>query len=336
MNIERLRAEACGRPVPVHDGLVEHLLAAHPRSAASAVSGREPTVAHVLAACAGYASADTATVALMMGRIGIGPSACVRITQVVDAMFIFSTAYLVQSACGRVVILCFRGTEPANLINWVGDADVGPEGITLGAECIDVHAGFYRNLRATRFAVIEELTHALAGRSLLDPSIGVEHPLEALYITGHSLGGAMAVLFALGVACNAEHRAIEQRLRAVYTFGQPMVAIEPLPRIAHVVGQTIFRHVLPRDVVPCLPPEGWGKFAHVGNEYVFTAGEWQRSETAVAQVKPVHEISRALLASMSTSKGKDSARFAAREHGSHHYIAALRPKGRVTEFGDYG
>ena len=41
--------------------------------------------------------------------------------------FIFSTAYLVQSHCGRVAILCYRGTEPATLGNWLGDAEIGQD-----------------------------------------------------------------------------------------------------------------------------------------------------------------------------------------------------------------
>jgi hypothetical protein len=55
----------------------------------------------------------------------------VRLTQTVDAMFIFSTVFLIQSRCGRIVILCYRGTEPGALANWSGDAEVGLEADTL-------------------------------------------------------------------------------------------------------------------------------------------------------------------------------------------------------------
>ena len=127
-------------------------------------------VAHVLGTCAGYAYSDADTVAMMMTRLGLDANACVRVAQTVDAMFIFSTAYLIQSRCGRVVILCYRGTEPATLGNWLGDAEVDFESSTLslndGAHAIKVHGGFHRNVRATWSTVLGELTLALRdGRS---------------------------------------------------------------------------------------------------------------------------------------------------------------------------
>jgi hypothetical protein len=339
MRLERLQAATCGAPFPVHEALVTRLLCAHaPGTAAPPVAGgdaRDPTVAHVLATCAGYAYADAATVAMMVARLGLESNACVRVAQTVDAMFVHSTAFLVQSRCGRVVVLCYRGTEATNLGNWLGDTDVDPESITLGGEPVVVHSGFYRNLRSTRWAVLQELRHALEGRSLLDPSRTVEHPLEALYVTGHSLGGAMAVLFALSIAGDAEHRALAERLRAVYTFGQPMALLEPAPALARAAGEAIFRHVIPRDVVPALPPVGWGRFAHVGHEYRYVEHAWRRADSPLAQLQSVREIPRTLLSLVGTHKSRSSARYTLRAHGPHHYIAALRPLGRVTEFGDH-
>jgi hypothetical protein len=332
MRLERQTGAARGPPFPVYQDLAASLLAAH----GPEEEGRNATVAHVLGTCAGYAYADIETVATMMARLGLEGNACVRITQTVDAMFIFSTAYLVQTRCGRVVILCYRGTEPANLANWLGDADVGSTSITLGAEVLGVHSGFYRNVCATRWAVINELNLALQGRSLRDPEAGVENPLQALYVTGHSLGGAMALLFSLSLAGTAEHRAIGDRVRAVYTFGQPMAAGEPLPGVAREVGRKLFRHVASRDLVPALPPAPWGRFAHFGWEYRYVHGEWQRSETPVAQLANAREVPRALLAFFGTAKRRDSSRYTLADHGPHHYISALRPKGLLTEFGDRG
>lgn len=332
MSFERRIGGTCGRPFPVYEGLAESLLAAH----GPGDSGRSALVAHVLGTCAGYSYSDIETFSTIMARLGLENHSCVRIAQTVDAMLIFSTAYLVQSRCGRVAILCYRGTEPTNLGNWLGDADVGPETITLGSDALRVHSGFYRNVRATREAVLGELTAALQGRSLLDPEVSVEHPLEALYVTGHSLGGAMAALFAIILAAAPEHRAIADRLRAVYTFGQPLATGAPLPEAAKAVGEKLYRHVFIRDLVPALPAAPWGQFAHFGREYRYESGEWQLAEIPVAQLENLREIPRSLLAFFATAKRRDASRHSMAEHGPHHYLSALRPKGRVTEFGDQG
>jgi hypothetical protein len=332
MKIERRRARVHSHPFPLYENLVEHLLASPPTGSVA----RDATVAHVLATCSGYAYGDIETMSEFTGRLGLEASACVGITQIVDAMFIYSTAYLVQSRCGRVVILCYRGTETTNLGNWLGDADVGSESITLGGESVSVHSGFYRNVRATRDPVIRELMLALKGRSLADPESRTDYPLEALYVTGHSLGGAMAVLFSLGIAESIEHRPIAQRLRAVYTFGQPLSVGEPLPAVVHEVGKKLFRHVIPRDIVPSLPPSPWGRLAHFGHEYRYENGEWRQSGTPVAQLSNPREIPRAFLSFFAAPKRRDAARRSVADHGPHLYIAALRPKGQVTEFGDRG
>jgi hypothetical protein len=249
-------------------------------------------------------------------------------------MFIYSTAFLVQSRCGRVVVLCYRGTESLNLGSWLGDADIGPETTDFRGAPLQVHSGFFRNLRATRLAVLEELTRALQGRSLADPSRAVEQPLEALYVTGHSLGGAMALLFTLSLSGSAEHSALAERLRAVYTFGQPMAVLEPLPETVGEVGRMLFRHVLPRDVVPALPPAPYGRCTHIGHEYRYGEGRWRLAETPVAQIRHMREVPRSVTALVAPASQRASTRYSLGEHCPDHYIAALRPADRITEFGD--
>ena len=332
MMLERLTGARCGRPFPIYDHLVPDLLAAHQGER----TDRDATVAHVLATAAGYSYSDIETLATIMSRLGLEDNSCVRVAQTVDAMFIFSTAYLVQSRCGRVVILSYRGTEPASLGNWLADADVGAASLVLGGEVLGVHAGFYRNLRATQWGVINELQSALRGRSLSDPEKQLDHPMQALYVTGHSLGGAMAVLFALSLAADVERRAIAETLRAVYTFGQPLTAGEPLPEVARAVARKVFRHVNARDPVPALPPLAWGRFAHFGHEYRFANGEWKASDEPVTQLKGIREIPGSVLALFATAKRRNASRYTMTAHAPHQYIAALRPRGRVTEFGDLG
>jgi len=162
----------------------------------------------------------------------------------------------------------------------------------------------------------------------------VEHPLEALYVTGHSLGGAMAALFALTVSANSVHRSLADRLRAVYTFGQPMAVAAPLPQAMHKVEKKLFRHVMSRDFIPALPPAQWGPFVHFGQEYRYEDGGWQRAESPVAQLASPRGIPRSVLAFLVPEKRRASWRYTVDLHGPHHYIAALRPNDRVTEFGD--
>jgi hypothetical protein len=327
----RMKGERCAPPFPIYGDAAGELLAAH----ASADGASNPTVAHILSVAAGYAYADIETMATMMSRVGFGDHATVCVSETVDAMYIDTTAYLTQSRCGRVVILSYRGTPPASLVTWLGDADIGSDSMRVAGETVAVHSGFYRNLRATRLAIVDELTTALRGRSLADPKKKLDHPMEALYITGHSLGGALAVLFALSLSATPELRAIADRVRAVYTFGQPMTVGEPLPEAARSVSAKIFRHVLPRDIVPLLPPSGWGAFTHVGHECRYEGGEWRLQKNTVTQALSLREIPRAMLTALGPNARRKSAQYTVAVHGPHHYISALRPDGLITEFGDY-
>jgi hypothetical protein len=324
MEIERVIGPEHAAPFPVYPDLVGDLLAA------TGSDPRNATAAHVLVTCASYCYADLDTVATIMARLGMDGCGCVRVAQCVDAMYIYSTVFLLQSRCGRVVILCYRGTEPTNLASWLGDADTGAERLRMAATSdlagVEVHRGFYRNFRATHWQVLQELALASSGRRLGNPDLAVEHPLEALYATGHSLGGAMAVLFALTTA--------HERLRGVYTFGQPMVISGSAPPPAQAIDGRIFRHVLPQDPVPALPPAAWGAYAHVGREYQWSSNAWRLAPEPTRQMEKLRDIPRSLLALLRPGSRSEPTRFAVDAHPPHRYLDALRPAGRVTEFGD--
>lgn len=335
MKSERTVAALAGYPFPIYPDLVDILAAAH----LTPPLRRDETVAHVLGTCAAYAYGDTETVSTIMARLGFEEHACVRVAQTVDAMYIASTAYLVQSRCGRVVILSYRGTEPSALSAWLGDAEVGAESHALlladGAGKVRVHAGFHQNVRATWWAVLRELTAALEGKCLANQNTSVEHRLEALYVTGHSLGGAMALLFALKVFGDSAQRSIAERLRAVYTFGQPMALVGPLPQAVRAIDSRLFRHVIASDPVPSLPPGPWGAFTHTGQEFRYADGQWQRTESPVPQLASLKELRHSVLGFLAPEKRRSSLRYRFDEHVPHHYLAALRPKDRLTEFGDW-
>ncbi|HTS81757.1 MAG TPA: lipase family protein [Myxococcaceae bacterium] len=335
MTVERIVAGTWGDPFPVYPDLAGLLAAAH----LQAPLERDATVAHALGVCAGYAYGDTETVSTMMSRVGFSGHACVRIQRVVDAMFVYSTAYILQSPCGRVAVVCFRGTEPAVVGNWLADMDLGPDSSTVlfagGAAELRVHGGFHRNLRATWWTVLDELTFALAGKSLADHGTAVPHPLEVLYVCGHSLGGGMALLFGLKLAGDPHHRALAERVRAVYTFGQPMAVLMPLPPEIEPSQSNVFRHVLLQDPIPALPAATWGPFVHVGREYRFLGGAWRHSPTPVEQLPTMRHVPRIVLSFFESEARREADQYAFSEHGPQHYLSALRPPGRVTEFGDW-
>jgi hypothetical protein len=324
---------------PVYHDLADRL--AHP------AESPDRTVAHALGTCAGYAYSDEHTVSMMMARMGLAENRCLMVAENVDAMFICSTAFLVQSSCRRVVILCYRGTQPANFINWLTDADVNPEKVSFplpeqGAGAL-MHGGFYRNVRATRYAVVTALEKALRGESVLEGEDSKPgRPLEALYVTGHSLGGAMAALMGVMLTIEPEYRQLSQRLKAVYTFGQPMVGNSEFAKACAdnpFLSTRTFRYVFGADIVPSLPPTVSGDFVHFGPEYALKADshgdpESRKATTQLTHLSelvgaPLGFLTRQIRVLRNLSLGHSFY-----DHGPQNYIAALRPASVRTEFGD--
>lgn len=325
---------------PVYQGLADLLVTteAHPDS----------TVAHVLGTCAGYAYSDGDTVAMIMARLGLNDNCCLKISQSVDPMFIASTSFLIQSDDGRCVILCYRGTEPVNLVNWLTDIDINPEKVDIAFPdapgSFDVHAGFYRNVRATRYEVVNALERAVNGQSVLLKGGAVPYPLETLYIAGHSLGGAMAALMAIMLLTETAYSRIAARLKAVYTFGQPMIGTPALAEAcdAHpFLGHNVLRYLYGNDVVPQLPPTASGDFAHFGPEYQYqrkgSEGRWKHNSDPTSQLPNLLELVSlpiSFLARQLRLTRNLPFRASIYDHLPHHYIAALTPPEVRTEFGD--
>jgi len=316
----------------------------------------DPTLAHVLATAAGYAYSDAETVSMMLARMGLESNHCLKVAMAVDAMFIESTAYLIQSQDGSVVILAYRGTQPANLINWLTDADVHPDQIAFPFPDTDdtfaVHAGFYRNVRATRYAVISALKRALQGRSVLDDGDGLASlpdggampgPMRALYLTGHSLGGAMAALMSVMLATEPEYvDEFGDVFRGAYTFGQPMVGAPAFAAQCdehELLADNVLRYVYRRDPVPHLPPKDSDRFQHFGREFTY-GGAFPWAETTDHPADQMGFVVELLGAAFGFVAGQLKAlrglplQFSFNDHGPQHYVSALTPPGTPNEFGD--
>ncbi len=105
-------------PFPVYEDLVETLARGDAKD--------EETIRHVCSVFAAWAYSDVDTVSAIMARMGLANNACRYIAVENNAMLISSSAFLVQSACGRVALLAYRGTDPFNFATWAADADVNP------------------------------------------------------------------------------------------------------------------------------------------------------------------------------------------------------------------
>ncbi|MCH5641129.1 lipase family protein [Gordonia sp. ABSL49_1] len=359
---------------PVYPNLVGDLL----NSDGPSVAARQ-----LSSVASGYVYSDVATQATMMTRMGLEKSRCVAVQMSVDAMFIRSTAHVIQSEDGRVVIVAYRGTEPTNVISWLADADLYPDRIPfLAAQGLSVeqtrdderlvHGGFYRNFRATKLAIIEQLYKARNGH-LLGPAAdcceqcvdaeatnspqgrlgqplpGPIQPAESVFLTGHSFGGAQATLMATALRFDPVYsEAFEGISRATYTFGQPMVGTPQFADFCaddEALQQNTYRFIYQRDPVPHLPPTATGRFKHFGQEFRYERAPWEcEPRWHGPQGRPTGQDSGLLglvgmpLAFVTRQIPVLRAipfEYSIDDHFPHHYVSAATPLDRPNEYGDH-
>ncbi len=231
--------------------------------------------AYLMSLVAGWAYADGKTLANKLKFYGFPNNTVTQISVTNDAMCVVATAFFVRSEDGRTGILAFRGTEPMNFINWLTDADLTQRTFHYGR----VHTGFFTNVEAVWSDVHDFIEPAIQGKApahVDGNGSGNGHaqalqPLEALYITGHSLGAAMAVVAAAKIF-TPEYAHWQPLVRGVYTFGQPAVGNEQFAQHYQAAfGKMLYRHVYRHDVVPRLPPLTTDHFSHFGEERFATS-----------------------------------------------------------------
>jgi hypothetical protein len=130
--------------------------------------------------------------------------------------------------CDTHAVLAFRGTDPITLPNWLTDAIVQ---LVVREEYVGrVHHGFSAVLNRTWDKVQSVLEEAVEDRPL--------------FLTGHSMGGALAVLTACRLA-KAGRPPV-----AVYTFGSPRIGDRAF---CAAYALPTYRIVNRLDLVPELP-----------------------------------------------------------------------------------
>jgi Lipase (class 3) len=177
-----------------------------------------------------------------------------------EALFVDATAQFILTHDRTIAIVSFRGTEITNPWNWFIDATTKKVPFIYnnnnpGSNC-KVHLGFKRNFEAVWYGS-EGILHKLCHH---------EGELKVVYITGHSLGGAMAVL--AGLSLQQQYPSLWGKVRGIYTYGQPMVVDnDDRDVLEDQIGHRLFRHIYYNDIVPHLPPLTVGPFDHIGSEY---------------------------------------------------------------------
>jgi hypothetical protein len=233
-------------------------------------SSYNPAVAYLTSVISAWAYSDAETLATKLQYYGLEGAHIREITVVNNALLVVATGYLVLSKTGRVGIVAFRGTDPASFITWLTDAQVQQRAFLGG----HVHSGFYGNVKAVWEGVAQGVALAREGQFVDGVSrdnrpklLKLKSNLKSLYITGHSLGGAMAVLAAARFLKDDFGAWPAEVLRGVYTFGQPMVGDAGFASyVSERFGDRLHRHVYGDDVVPHLPPKSAFDYVHVGQE----------------------------------------------------------------------
>ncbi|OAB44476.1 lipase [Paenibacillus glacialis] len=131
------------------------------------------------------------------------------------------------------IIIAFRGTSSRT--DWISNIMASQKNFKYIKEDCLTHRGFTDIYYSTRDGIISAL-------SRLSPD-------KTLYITGHSLGGALATLCAIDIAANTNY--ISPNL---YTYGSPRVGDPDFTTTFTKYVRNSYRIANPFDVVTHAPP----------------------------------------------------------------------------------
>jgi triacylglycerol lipase len=152
------------------------------------------------------------------------------------------------------IFIAFRGTEADSISDWLTDLLIVPVEFR---EYGQVHMGFFNALNHIRVDMIADLVKLMKNYKEIDI-------IPRIFVTGHSLGAAMATLFCLDLLD------IGIKVARLFTFGSPRVGDE---YFCESFEESIKhdRFVNNNDVVVHVPPESGTSidYTHCGTLHYF-------------------------------------------------------------------
>lgn len=135
---------------------------------------------------------------------------------------------------GSAVVIAFRGTE--NIKDWLTNAGFDFQNTPNGK----IHKGFDNALNSVWNQIVQTLKE-------------VHQYGQPLWITGHSLGGALAALATARLVLDIDPD-IYKSVHGLYTFGQPRVGDRTFVKtLDDEIKHRYFRFVNNNDIVPRVP-----------------------------------------------------------------------------------
>uniref|UniRef100_UPI003570BBC3 lipase family protein n=2 Tax=Paenibacillus segetis TaxID=1325360 RepID=UPI003570BBC3 len=131
------------------------------------------------------------------------------------------------------IIIAFRGTSSTS--NWISDAIATQENFKYIRGNTLTHRGFTDIYASARVQIISALNKL--------------SPNKTLYITGHSLGAALATLCAIDIAANTFHH-----LPYLFTYGSPRVGDPAFSKVFAMYVRNSYRFANEFDAVTVTPP----------------------------------------------------------------------------------
>lgn len=151
---------------------------------------------------------------------------------------------------GDTAVVMFRGTNPPEIQDWFANLN----NRAFKSEHGQVHAGFWASYETLHDQLIEVLRQKQPKR---------------IWITGHSLGGALAVICSYRLMTDES-----KEIAGVMTFGQPRVGSPEFCKyMESTLSGRMVHFVNENDLVPRIPPS----FEHFGSLVWYTGGVIRRS-----------------------------------------------------------